>query len=99
VEILAEYEQAFPQKTYADVEIITHDGRSLTALGKQAIWEPPDTLPTAAELEQKFRWLVGPVLGDDQALALAELIWHFEQVEDVQQLLNCVLLGRMSRIA
>lgn len=95
VETLAEYEQAFPQKTYADVEVITHDGRRLIAVGKQAMWEPPDTLPTDAELEQKFRWLVGPVLGEDRAMALAELIWRFEQVEDVQQLLKlCIKKDR-----
>jgi 2-methylcitrate dehydratase PrpD len=88
VEVVAEYEQAFPQKTLADVEVITHDGRSLWAKGKQALWEPPDTLPSDAELEQKFRRLVAPVLGKEGTAALVRLIWQFEQVSEVRELIR-----------
>jgi 2-methylcitrate dehydratase PrpD len=44
-----EYEQAFPEKAYADVEVVTQDGRIFTALRKQAPWEPATTLPTNGE--------------------------------------------------
>jgi 2-methylcitrate dehydratase PrpD len=88
VEIKPEYEPPFPRKTFADVEVITQDGRRLLAEGKQAIWEPPDTLPTDAELEQKFCWLVEPVLGKERTAALAALIWRFEEVAEV-----CELIG------
>lgn len=88
VEVVANYEQAFPVKTLADVEVITTDGRHLLAIGKQAMWEPPDTLPSDAELEQKFRWLVEPVLGQARAGALVELIWGFDQVNEARDLIG-----------
>ena len=87
-EVKPEYERAFPAKAYADVEVTRRDGRTFTSTKKQAIWEPPDTLPTDDELEAKFGWLANPVLGQEQTSALAELIWQFEQVDDVRQLLD-----------
>lgn len=92
VEVLAKYEQAFPAKTLADVEVITTDGRHLLAGGKQAIWEPPDTLPSDAELEQKFRWLVEPVLGQERAGELVDLIREFDQVHEVRDLIELTVV-------
>jgi 2-methylcitrate dehydratase PrpD len=88
VEVVAKYEGVFPAKTLADVEVITTDGRRLLAEGKQALWEPPDTLPSDAELEQKFRWLIEPVLGKAQAGELVDLVWRFEQVNEVRDLIG-----------
>lgn len=88
VEVVANYEQAFPAKTLADVEVVTTDGRHLLAAAKQAMWEPPDTLPSDAELEQKFRWLVEPVLGQERAGELVDLIWRFEQVNEARDLIR-----------
>lgn len=79
-----EYERAFPGKAYADVEVTTHDGRQFLASRMEATWEPPDTLPTDEELEQKFCWLVEPVLGRRAATGLTELVWSFETVEDAR---------------
>ena len=36
-----------------------------------------------AELEQKFRWLTRYVLEEDRIGALLEMLWHFEDVQDV----------------
>lgn len=88
VEVVVKYEQVFPAKTLADVEVITTDGRHLRAAAKQAMWEPPDTLPSDAELEQKFRWLVEPVLGQERAGELVDLIWRFEQVDEARDLIK-----------
>ncbi|HXV44836.1 MAG TPA: hypothetical protein VEC96_17365, partial [Anaerolineae bacterium] len=91
VEVKPEYEPPFPWKTFADVEVVTRDGRRLLAEGKQAIWEPPDTLPTDAELEQKFCWLVEPVVGAGRTAALAEMIWQFDEVDEACDLIKlCV---------
>jgi 2-methylcitrate dehydratase PrpD len=88
VEIKPEYEPPFPWKTFADVEVITGDGRRLLAEGKQAIWEPPDTLPTDVELAQKFCWLVEPVLGATRTAALVEMVWQFDQVNEARDLIR-----------
>ncbi len=93
-DVKSAYEQAFPAKALADVEVVTRDGRTLTAVGKQASWEPPDTLPSDAELERKFRWLVEPVLGQVRTAALVDQIWRFEQVTDVTLLLSNVVSGQ-----
>lgn len=91
VEVVAKYEEVFPAKTFADVEVITTDGRQLLVESKQAIWEPPDTLPSDAELEQKFRWLVEPVLDQERTSELVQMIWRFEQVGEVRQLIDLVV--------
>jgi 2-methylcitrate dehydratase PrpD len=92
VEIKPEYEPPFPWKTFADVEVVTADGRCFLAEGKQAIWEPPDTLPSDAELEQKFCWLVEPVLGATRTATLVEFIWQFDEVDAARDLIRlCVV--------
>ncbi len=94
-EVKPEYEQAFPAKAYADVEVTTLNGQTFAAVGQQASWEPPDTLPTDDELKAKFRWLVSPVLGQERTSALIGLIWQLEQMDDVRQLLELtVMAGR-----
>ncbi|MBE7549520.1 MAG: MmgE/PrpD family protein [Anaerolineales bacterium] len=92
VEVVAKYERVFPAKTLADVEVITTDGRRLLVAGKQALWEPPDSLPSDAELEQKFRWLVEPVLGQERAGELVDLIWRFEQVHEARDLIELAVV-------
>ncbi|MFN8456513.1 MAG: MmgE/PrpD family protein [Anaerolineae bacterium] len=68
VTIAPEYNAAFPTKP-------TPMWRSSPTAGasrhrKEAWWEPPDALPNDAELEQKFRWLVKPILGEARTAAL-----------------------------
>jgi 2-methylcitrate dehydratase PrpD len=91
-EVKGEYERAFPAKAVADVEVTGRDGQTFSAIGKQAIWEPPDTLPTDDELEAKFRWLVDPALGRERTTAIVRLIWGFERVADAQNLLDLCLV-------
>jgi 2-methylcitrate dehydratase PrpD len=89
-EAVDDYVRAFPQKTYADVEVRLRDGRVLLAQGQQPIWEWPDTLPSDADLERKFHALVGPILGERSA-ELIDMIWRFEQVADARSLIGmCV---------
>jgi len=79
VEVDDEYARAFPAKARAEVIIQTRDGRTLTSGTVEANWEPPDSLPTDDELQEKFRWLVEPVLGVQKARDLATLIWQFDK--------------------
>jgi 2-methylcitrate dehydratase PrpD len=78
-----EYEAAFPRKTIAEVSITTIDDSKYNSGPVEAIWEPPDTLPGDKELEKKFLWLAGPVIGKDNAESLLNLIWDFEKCQSI----------------
>ena len=41
-------------------------------------------------MEQKFHWLVDPVLGPRRADRLVELGWSFERLSSVRELLDLV---------
>jgi hypothetical protein len=41
-------------------------------------------------MEQKFRWLVDPVLGPRRAGRLVELVWGFERLSSVRELIDLV---------
>ena len=74
-----EYENAFPAKTYAEVEIETVREETFRSGRMQPRWEPPDALPTDEELQEKFRQLVNPVLGERRSSELEQMIWNFER--------------------
>ena len=59
VEVASEFEQIFPQKTYAEVVIRTEDGRELTSGPVQPRWEPPNSLPADAVVGRKVCWNSG----------------------------------------
>jgi len=86
-EVSEEYENAFPDKTYADVYIETIHGKRYISERMEPRWEPPDTLPSDRELETKCRWLVNSVLGESSAQRLTELIWNFDSLEKAVDLL------------
>ena len=90
VEAVAEYMRAFPQKTYADVELHLCDGRVIGVQGQQPLWEWPDSPPSDADLERKFISLVDPILGA-RAAELVDMIWGFEQLADARRVIQlCV---------
>lgn len=81
VQVADEYEQAFPQKTFADVTVKTTDGREFHSGPMEPLWEPPGTLPTDADLDEKFRNLVTPVLGEAQTDRLLQTVRNLDQPE------------------
>jgi 2-methylcitrate dehydratase PrpD len=87
-EVDADCEKAFPAKTYAEVEVETVRGQRLASGRMGPRWEPPDSLPTDAELEAKFRWLVTPVLGAAAVGGIVDRIWHFEACRQALDLLT-----------
>jgi len=87
-EIKPDYEREFPQKAYADVQVVTQNGQTFWAKKMQAIWEPPDTLPSDADLSEKFQWLTASLLGQNAGAALLEMIWQFDRVDDVSALFS-----------
>ena len=82
------FEKIFPAKAGAEVTVTTTDGREFKSGQMEAIWEPPDTLPSDKELEAKFKWLVEPVLGKKQTDRLVAMIWTFEEQDDLCALID-----------
>jgi hypothetical protein len=70
----------FPPRHRAEVVVETIDGQTYRSGRIEALWEPPDTLPSDQELEAKFLWLTGPVLGTLRSQAeFAEQIWSADR--------------------
>ena len=88
VEVASEFEEVFPQKTYSEVVVHTDDGRELSSGRVEPMWEPPNSLPTDAELEEKFIEIVEPVLGSQKVQELTRMIWDFEKMVEIKPLIN-----------
>lgn len=74
-EVDPHFEAEFPAKAPAEVVVETNSGDVFRSGRMEALWEPPDTLPSDHELEAKFLWLTGPVMGKSNAERLVEQIW------------------------
>ena len=97
VEVASEFEQIFPQKTYAEVVIRTEDGRELSSGRVEPMWEPPDGLPADAELEAKFVGIVEPVLGPQKVQEITRMIWDFENMDGIRPFINSCIKGQSSQ--
>lgn len=87
-EAAPEFEAEFPARAPAEVVVETTDGKIFRSGRIEAPWEPPDTLPTDAELEAKFRWLVNPVLGGRPCDQLVSTIGTLEDRPDARVLIQ-----------
>ena len=87
-EVAPEFEAEFPAKAPAEVIVETTDGQTFHSGRIEALWEPPATLPTDEELEDKFRWLVKPVLGAEACRELISMIWDFDSQPEVRSLIG-----------
>ena len=68
------------------VVIHLEDGRVLDS-GLEETEEPWGTeAELTATIEKKFRWLTSYVLEEDRAEALLDMLWRFDQVQDVREL-------------
>ena len=83
-EIAPEFESEFPAKAPAEVIVETVAGETLRSGRVEALWEPPDTLPSDEELEAKFRWLVNPVLGVRRCDHLVSTVWGLDDQPDAR---------------
>jgi len=90
IQIMAEerFQEAFPTKAESEVEITIENGKVFSSGVMSARWDPNTTFPTDRELEKKFFWLVAPVLGEDKADALINLIRHFDLEEKLDNLIE-----------
>lgn len=87
-EVAPEFEAEFPAKAPAEVIVETKAGTSFRSGRIEALWEPPATLPSDADLEAKFRWLAAPVIGEGRVENLVESIWSAEQWPTIGPILD-----------
>jgi 2-methylcitrate dehydratase PrpD len=87
-EMAPELEAEFPAKAPAEVVVETTGGQIFFSGRMEAQWEPPDTLPSDEDLENKFLWLARPVLGKKKASALVEKIWSADRWATIDPLLE-----------
>lgn len=78
-------EAAFPRRRAALVEIETTDGRRVSHRAPTRKGDPDDPL-SDAELDDKYRELVAPVLDDAAAARLLDRLWRLDALDDVADL-------------
>ncbi len=77
----------FPALRSAKVEIETTDGRVLKHYATTRRGDPDAPL-SDSELEEKYRELAGPVLGDAEAESLLAAIWGIDRVDNARDLVG-----------
>jgi 2-methylcitrate dehydratase PrpD len=79
-----EVDGAYPQRWLGRVEVVTVDGRTLSAAVDEPKGDPGNTL-SRAELEDKFRRLVAfsGARSDDEAGVLIERVWRLRETYDL----------------
>jgi 2-methylcitrate dehydratase PrpD len=89
VEMVAEarFQEQFPAKALADVELVTVDGRRLRSGPVQASGDPDDPL-SDAELEAKFSEFCSPILPSEDVRRLREMALNCENLPTLQPLLD-----------
>ncbi len=80
-----EIEAAFPGHRAAVVEIGTVDGRRFTHHAPTRKGDPDNPL-SDGELEDKFRELTAPVIGEAAAARLLETLWRVDALDDMAEL-------------
>lgn len=82
-----EVDGAYPQRWLGRVEVVTVDGRTLTAAVDDPKGDPGNTL-SRAELEDKFRRLLvfSGARSDDEAGVLIDRCWRLRQLTDLSEL-------------
>ena len=87
-EVVPEFDAEFPAKAPAEVVVETTTGSTFRSGRIEALWEPPDTLPADQELETKFRWLVGPVIGETTTETFIDRIWKADQWTSIAPIID-----------
>ncbi len=82
------FQEKFPKKAESEVEITTATKQLFSSGVMSARWDLSTTLPTDQELEDKFLWLVSPVLGKSNAIALKKMVMHFDREKNLDKLIG-----------
>jgi len=87
-EVAPEFETEFPAKAPAEVVVETTTGEIYRSGRIEALWEPPHTLPSDGDLEAKFIWLTGPIIGKLKTNDLIEKIWSADQWTSIDPIIT-----------
>jgi 2-methylcitrate dehydratase PrpD len=83
--VVAQVEPAFPEEQAA-VTIVLNDGRRVTTEVEHASGSPENPLSDET-VEEKFRALVSPVLGERRSEELLAVAWGLDEAPDVRELM------------
>ena len=75
------------------VTVILEDGKEFKSGIEDGGFHFPAPVWDEPRIETKFRWVAANVLDQDRIDALADVVWHFEDVSDVREL-TAMLLNR-----
>ena len=82
------FQNEFPAKTLANIKIEDTRGCIHESGIMSARWDLSNKLPSDMELEQKFLWLVKPILGEHSAKSLVDMIWKFENIDTISKMIT-----------
>lgn len=92
-------EKGNPEGRYASViEIELKDGRKLNSGMVEGETNFPPAYWSSEMLQEKFHWLVDPLVGRPLADKLVDMVWHFEEITDVKELTALLAESRIERI-
>jgi 2-methylcitrate dehydratase PrpD len=91
------FNQRFPAKRLARVEIETEGGNLFDSGEFEADWEASSP-PSDPELREKFRRLTGEQLPDERAAELEQILWRCEELHDISKLLSLIALPVSGRL-
>lgn len=83
------FEQGDPRGRFASrVKVVLHDGSELSSGLIDGGLAYPSRGWNEDVMEEKFRWLVVPVVGETQTEQLIELIWSFADQPGMSELIR-----------
>ena len=85
------FNQRFPARRFARVEIETQDGNLYDSGETEPDWEAGSP-PSDTVLREKFRWISREQLPEERAAELEQIVWRCEQLPDIHELLSMVAL-------
>lgn len=85
------FNQRFPAKRFARVEIETKDGHLFDSGEVEPDWEASNP-PSDLELREKFRRLSCQLLPDERSNKLEEMVWRCEELHDILRLVSLITM-------
>ena len=74
----------------SEVTLVLHNGVRLESGLTEGVLSYPPKGWDRNRMEEKFLWLVGPVLGTTRAKTLIDTIWHFEKLPDIRDFIALI---------
>ena len=82
IEENSEFTLKYPDSMISRMEVVTRSGERLVEMASLPKGHPGNPI-TDTELEQKFLSLAGAVLTQERCRRALDLLWNFEEIEDI----------------